>query len=138
MKFKSDRDDEISGGNPFAALDKSTVLQETKLFNETPINSRRYCFLITNLIHFKVKIYSTLAKAHFFFKFVLDLEPLKTSYEILCGWIVVWDAVSDGSNSMMDHIRIIFLYFWMIHHKNKLCKSDWLVRTRVQHGQIRP
>ena len=51
MKFKSDRDDELSSGNPFHSLDKSSVLQDTRSFNETPINARRCISKLTNLLY---------------------------------------------------------------------------------------
>lgn len=51
MKFKSDREDDFSGGNPFHNLDKSSVLQETRTFNETPIRPNKCIHMLTKLIY---------------------------------------------------------------------------------------
>nr|XP_051704039.1 forkhead box protein D1 [Oryctolagus cuniculus] len=40
-----------SGSNPFQHLEKSTVLQEARLFNETPINPRRCLHILTKILY---------------------------------------------------------------------------------------
>jgi coatomer protein complex subunit gamma len=52
MKIKSDRDEDGGlGGNPFAGLEKSTVLQETRGFNETPIRPAKCVGMLTKLLY---------------------------------------------------------------------------------------
>ncbi|NXE69798.1 COPG2 protein, partial [Calcarius ornatus] len=40
-----------SGSNPFQHLEKSAVLQEARLFNETPINPRRCLHILTKILY---------------------------------------------------------------------------------------
>ncbi|EYC22058.1 hypothetical protein Y032_0018g3689 [Ancylostoma ceylanicum] len=49
--MKRDKKDEESGGNPFANLDKTSVLQEARAFNETPINARKCSIILTKLLY---------------------------------------------------------------------------------------
>lgn len=49
--MKRDKKDEESGGNPFAHLDKTSVLQEARAFNETPINARKCSIILTKLLY---------------------------------------------------------------------------------------
>ncbi|NXM74968.1 COPG2 protein, partial [Serilophus lunatus] len=53
MIKKSDKKDEEagSGSNPFQHLEKSAVLQEARLFNETPINPRRCLHILTKILY---------------------------------------------------------------------------------------
>ncbi|VDO32470.1 unnamed protein product [Onchocerca flexuosa] len=51
--MKRDKKDEESGGNPFANLDKTTVLQEARAFNETPINARRCSLILSKLLYLR-------------------------------------------------------------------------------------
>lgn len=51
MILKRDKkDDEDGGVNPFANLDKATVLQEARTFNETPINNRKCTTILTKIL----------------------------------------------------------------------------------------
>lgn len=45
------KDDEGVAGNPFQGLDKSTVLQESRNFNETPINTRKCIQILSKLLY---------------------------------------------------------------------------------------
>jgi hypothetical protein len=36
---------------PFQGLDKGTVLQEKRLFNESPLNPRKCCHLLTKVLY---------------------------------------------------------------------------------------
>uniref|UniRef100_A0A8B9ZIU0 Coatomer subunit gamma n=1 Tax=Anas platyrhynchos TaxID=8839 RepID=A0A8B9ZIU0_ANAPL len=47
---KSQREDG-SGSNPFQHLEKSAVLQEARIFNETPINPRRCLHILTKILY---------------------------------------------------------------------------------------
>ncbi|CAG9530937.1 unnamed protein product [Cercopithifilaria johnstoni] len=47
------KDEENGGGNPFANLDKTTVLQEARAFNETPINARRCSLILSKLLYLR-------------------------------------------------------------------------------------
>nr|CDJ89359.1 Clathrin coatomer adaptor and Transthyretin domain containing protein [Haemonchus contortus] len=49
--MKRDKKDEESSGNPFAHLDKTSVLQEARAFNETPINARKCSIILTKLLY---------------------------------------------------------------------------------------
>ncbi|KAB1276129.1 Coatomer subunit gamma-2 [Camelus dromedarius] len=40
-----------SGSNPFRHLEKSAVLQEARIFNETPINPRRCLHILTKILY---------------------------------------------------------------------------------------
>lgn len=52
--MKRDKKDEEAGsGNPFANLDKTAVLQEARAFNETPINARRCCVILSKLLYLR-------------------------------------------------------------------------------------
>ncbi|NWT56849.1 COPG2 protein, partial [Erythrocercus mccallii] len=53
MIKKFDKKDEESGSgtNPFQHLEKSAVLQEARLFNETPINPRRCLHILTKILY---------------------------------------------------------------------------------------
>lgn len=53
MLKKFDKKDEESGGgsNPFQQLEKSSVLQEARIFNETPINPRKCAHILTKILY---------------------------------------------------------------------------------------
>ncbi|KAL7986110.1 hypothetical protein Chor_011276 [Crotalus horridus] len=53
MLKKFDKKDEESGGgsNPFQHLEKSAVLQEARIFNETPINPRKCAHILTKILY---------------------------------------------------------------------------------------
>lgn len=39
------------GGNPFQNLEKTAVLQETRTFNETPVNARKCTHILTKILY---------------------------------------------------------------------------------------
>ena len=41
----------IVDGQPFTILDKTCVLQETKIFNETPVNVRKCCSILAKILY---------------------------------------------------------------------------------------
>uniref|UniRef100_A0A8C9LZE6 Clathrin/coatomer adaptor adaptin-like N-terminal domain-containing protein n=1 Tax=Piliocolobus tephrosceles TaxID=591936 RepID=A0A8C9LZE6_9PRIM len=53
MLKKFDKKDEESGGgsNPFQHLEKSAVLQEASVFNETPINPWKCVHILTKILY---------------------------------------------------------------------------------------
>jgi len=51
MLKRDKKDDEEGGGNPFHNLEKSSVLQEARNFNETPINPRRCGHILTKVLY---------------------------------------------------------------------------------------
>lgn len=52
MMLKRDKkEEEEGGGNPFNNLEKSTVLQEARTFNETPINPRKCGHILTKVLY---------------------------------------------------------------------------------------
>ncbi|XP_019365186.1 PREDICTED: coatomer subunit gamma-2 isoform X3 [Gavialis gangeticus] len=50
-KFDKKDEEAGSGSNPFQHLEKSSVLQEARLFNETPINPRRCLHILTKILY---------------------------------------------------------------------------------------
>ncbi|XP_031636649.1 coatomer subunit gamma [Contarinia nasturtii] len=50
--FKRDKKEEEDGsGNPFQNIDKTSVLQETRTFNETPVNARKCTHILTKILY---------------------------------------------------------------------------------------
>ncbi|CAM2098712.1 coatomer subunit gamma-2 isoform X1 [Caretta caretta] len=50
-KFDKKDEETGSGSNPFQHLEKSAVLQEARIFNETPINPRRCLHILTRILY---------------------------------------------------------------------------------------
>ncbi|KAM8974095.1 coatomer subunit gamma-2 isoform 3-T3 [Pelodytes ibericus] len=50
-KFDKKDEESGSGSNPYQHLEKSAVLQEARLFNETPINPRRCLHILTKILY---------------------------------------------------------------------------------------
>ncbi|GFN88756.1 coatomer subunit gamma [Plakobranchus ocellatus] len=48
---KDKKEEEEGGGNPFNNLEKSSVLQEARTFNETPINPRKCGHILTKVLY---------------------------------------------------------------------------------------
>jgi hypothetical protein len=40
-----------SGGNPFHNVEKTAVLQEARIFNETPVKARRCTHVLTKILY---------------------------------------------------------------------------------------
>lgn len=51
MLRRDKKEEEEGGGNPFNNLEKSVVLQETRLFNETPINPKKCGHILTKMLY---------------------------------------------------------------------------------------
>ncbi|XP_060563646.1 coatomer subunit gamma-2-like [Ruditapes philippinarum] len=51
MLRRDKKEEEEGGGNPFHNLDKTTVLQEARTFNETPINPRKCGMILTKVLY---------------------------------------------------------------------------------------
>lgn len=51
MLKRDKKEEEEGGGNPFHNLDKTTVLQEARTFNETPINPRKCGLILTKVLY---------------------------------------------------------------------------------------
>ncbi|XP_045165335.1 coatomer subunit gamma-2-like [Mercenaria mercenaria] len=51
MLRRDKKEEEDGGGNPFHNLDKTTVLQEARTFNETPINPRKCGTILTKVLY---------------------------------------------------------------------------------------
>lgn len=41
----------VGGGNPFQNIEKTTVLQEARIFNETSVNPRKCTPILTKLLY---------------------------------------------------------------------------------------
>ena len=51
-KDKKDEEDGSGGGsNPFAGLEKTAVLQEARVFNETPVNPRKCTHILAKILY---------------------------------------------------------------------------------------
>lgn len=48
---KDKKDEEEAGGNQFAKVQKTTALQEARVFNETPVNARKSAFILTKILY---------------------------------------------------------------------------------------
>jgi len=51
MMKRDKKEEEEGGANPFYNLEKSSVLQEARVFNDTPINPRRCCHILTKILY---------------------------------------------------------------------------------------
>ncbi|VDN02569.1 unnamed protein product [Thelazia callipaeda] len=51
--MRRDKKDEETTNNPFSSLDKTSVLQETRAFNETPINARKCSLTLSKLLYLR-------------------------------------------------------------------------------------
>ncbi|KAK7862012.1 hypothetical protein R5R35_002151 [Gryllus longicercus] len=50
--FKRDKkEEEEGGGNPFQNIEKTTVLQEARTFNDTPLNPRKCAHILTKILY---------------------------------------------------------------------------------------
>ncbi|KAI4461365.1 coatomer subunit gamma [Holotrichia oblita] len=50
--FKREKkEEEDGGGNPFQNIEKTTVLQEARTFNETPVNPRKCTHILTKILY---------------------------------------------------------------------------------------
>lgn len=41
----------VGGGNPYHNVDKTAVLQEARVFNETPVNVKRSTLVLTKILY---------------------------------------------------------------------------------------
>lgn len=51
MAFKRDKKEEEDGGNPYQNLEKTSVLQEARTFNDTPVNPRKCTHILTKILY---------------------------------------------------------------------------------------
>ena len=51
LKRDSKKDEESGGANPFKNIEKASCLQETRTFNETPINAKKCCLILTKILY---------------------------------------------------------------------------------------
>ncbi|CAH1404315.1 unnamed protein product [Nezara viridula] len=51
MAIKRDKKEEEDGGNPFQSLDKTSVLQDARTFNETPVEPRKCTPILTKILY---------------------------------------------------------------------------------------
>lgn len=49
-KYKSSHS-KLGGGNPFQNIDKTSVLQECRTFNESPVNARKCTHILTKILY---------------------------------------------------------------------------------------
>uniref|UniRef100_A0A2P2I1X4 Coatomer subunit gamma n=1 Tax=Hirondellea gigas TaxID=1518452 RepID=A0A2P2I1X4_9CRUS len=48
---KMKKDEEYGGGNPYHCTDKTSVLQEARVFNETPVNVKKSTHVLTKILY---------------------------------------------------------------------------------------
>ena len=51
LKKEKKEEEERDGGNPYTNLDKTSVLQEARIFNETPVNPRKCTAVLTKILY---------------------------------------------------------------------------------------
>jgi len=51
LKKEKKEEEERDGGNPYSNLEKTSVLQEARLFNETPVNPRKCTAVLTKILY---------------------------------------------------------------------------------------
>ncbi|XP_050436420.1 coatomer subunit gamma-2 isoform X2 [Adelges cooleyi] len=51
MAFKRDKKEEEDGGNQYQNLEKTSVLQEARTFNDTPVNPRKCIHILTKILY---------------------------------------------------------------------------------------
>jgi len=51
MKRDKKDEEDATGGNPFHNVEKTSVLQEARIFNETPVKARRCTLVLTKIIY---------------------------------------------------------------------------------------
>ncbi|XP_025417234.1 coatomer subunit gamma-2 [Sipha flava] len=51
MAFKRDKKEEEDGGNPYQNLEKTSVLQEARTFNDTPVNPKKCTYILTKILY---------------------------------------------------------------------------------------
>ncbi|EDV25841.1 uncharacterized protein TRIADDRAFT_55337 [Trichoplax adhaerens] len=51
VMMRRDKKDEEDGGNPFKNIEKATVVQEARTFNDQHINTRKCCMILTKLLY---------------------------------------------------------------------------------------
>ncbi|VVC44848.1 Armadillo-type fold,Coatomer, gamma subunit, appendage, Ig-like subdomain,Clathrin/coatomer adaptor [Cinara cedri] len=51
MAFKRDKKEEEDGGNPYQNLEKTSVLQEARTFNDTPVNPRKCTHILSKILY---------------------------------------------------------------------------------------
>lgn len=51
MYKRDKKEDEDGGGNPFAKIQKTSALQEARVFNETPVNARKCALILTKILY---------------------------------------------------------------------------------------
>ncbi|XP_014241721.1 coatomer subunit gamma-2 [Cimex lectularius] len=51
MAIKRDKKEEEDGANPFQSMDKTSVLQDARTFNETPVNPKKCTPILTRILY---------------------------------------------------------------------------------------
>lgn len=51
LSLKKKKNVVAGGGNPFQNIEKTTVLQEARTFNETPVNPRKCTHILTKILY---------------------------------------------------------------------------------------
>ncbi|RWS12027.1 Coatomer subunit gamma-2-like protein [Dinothrombium tinctorium] len=51
QKREKKDDEDAAGSNPFSKLQKTAVLQEARVFNETPVNARKCALILTKILY---------------------------------------------------------------------------------------
>lgn len=78
----------ISGsGNPFQNIEKTTVLQETRIFNDCPVDSRKCTHILTKILYLLNQVRCRRLG-------ILTEVTVSSNVSLLCQWaVVLWHAV---------------------------------------------
>lgn len=73
-------------GNPFAYLEKATVVQEARIFNATPIQPRRCCFVLAKILYliYQGEVFGTKEATSAFFAMTRLFQ-----HKDVCGFLLL-------------------------------------------------
>ncbi|TNN49335.1 Coatomer subunit gamma-2 [Liparis tanakae] len=128
-KFDKKDEESGSGSNPFQHLEKSAVLQEARIFNETPINPRRCLHILTKIIYLlnQGEHFGTTEATEAFFAmtrlFQSNDHMVKMSYDVVKRWVNEAQEAASSDNVMVQYHALGLLYH--------LRKNDRLAVTKM-------
>lgn len=69
-RINPNRNKLTGGGNPFQNIEKTTVLQEARTFNETPVNPRKCAHILTKILYLLNQVNITLVTNLFYWSYL--------------------------------------------------------------------
>ena len=75
----------LGTGNPFASVERTAVLQEARIFQQTPINPRKCCEILTKIIYLinQGEIITTSEATETFFAMTKLFQSKDVSYRLV-------------------------------------------------------